>query len=197
MDKNNHAGETEVKNAKKATCTADGYTGDTYCKDCGAKIATGTKVAALGAPKKGVVAKSDKATYKVTESDLKNGTVAYVGPLDKKATKVTIPATVEIDGVTFKVTSIEKNAFKNNKKVKTVTIGKNVSKIGAKAFYGCSKLKTLKIKTTKLTAKKIGSKAFSKTSKSMKVTVPKKKFKTYKTMLIKKGVNKKAKFKKG
>ena len=197
LDKNNHAGETEVKNAKKATCTADGYTGDTYCKDCGAKIATGTKVAALGAPKKGVVAKSDKATYKVTESDLKNGTVAYVGPLDKKATKVTIPATVEIDGVTFKVTSIEKNAFKNNKKVKTVTIGKNVSKIGAKAFYGCSKLKTLKIKTTKLTAKKIGSKAFSKTSKSMKVTVPKKKFKTYKTMLIKKGVNKKAKFKKG
>ena len=31
----------------------------------------------------------------------------------------------------------------------------------------------------------------------MKVTVPKKKFKTYKSMLIKKGVNKKAKFVKG
>ena len=132
----------------------------------------------------------------MTKSDLKNGTAAYVGPLDKSATKVTIPATVKIDGVTFKVTSIEKNAFKNNKKVKTVTIGKNVSKIGAKAFYGCSKLKTLKIKTTKLTAKKIGSKAFSKTPKSMKVTIPKKKFKTYKSMLIKRGVNKKAKFKK-
>ncbi len=179
---------------KAATATEKGE--KTYtCKVC--KATKKEAIAALGAPKKGVVAKSDKATYKVTESDLKNGTVAYVGPLDKKATKVTIPATVEIDGVTFKVTSIEKNAFKNNKKVKTVTIGKNVSKIGAKAFYGCSKLKTLKIKTTKLTAKKIGSKAFSKTSKSMKVTVPKKKFKTYKTMLIKKGVNKKAKFKKG
>ena len=179
---------------KAATATEKGE--KTYtCKVC--KATKKEAIAALGAPKKGVVAKSDKATYKVTESDLKNGTVAYVGPLDKKATKVTIPETVEIDGVTFKVTSIEKNAFKNNKKVKTVTIGKNVSKIGAKAFYGCSKLKTLKIKTTKLTAKKIGSKAFSKTSKSMKVTVPKKKFKTYKTMLIKKGVNKKAKFKKG
>ena len=198
----------------------------------------------LSTPTNGTIDTSDdgKATYKVTKSDLKNGTVAYVGPLDKKATKVKIPATVKIDGVTFKVTSIEKNAFKNNKKVKTVTIGKNVttigdnafykctaltkisipskvktigknafygckkmtsatigksvSKIGAKAFYGCSKLKTLKIKTTKLTEKKIGSKAFSKTPKSMKVTIPKKKFKTYKSMLIKKGVNKKAKFKK-
>ena len=92
--------------------------------------------------------------------------------------------------MTFKVTAIEKNAFKSNKKVKNVTIGK-------KAFYGCSKLKTLTIKSSKLTEKKIGSKAFSKTPKSMKVTVPKKKYKTYKSMLIKKGVNKKAKFKKG
>ena len=99
--------------------------------------------------------------------------------------------------MTFKVTAIEKNAFKSNKKVKNVTIGKNVTTIGKKAFYGCSKLKKLTIKSSKLTEKKIGSKAFSKTPKSMKVTVPKKKFKTYKSMLIKKGVNKKAKFVKG
>ena len=97
---------------------------------------------------------------------------------------------------TYKVTSVEKKAFKNNKKIKKVTIGKNVSKIGSKAFYGCSKLKTLTIKSSKLTTKKIGSKAFSKTPKSMTVKVPKKKFKTYKSMLIKRGVNKKAKFKK-
>jgi len=41
----NHAGETEVRNAKEATCSATGYTGDTYCKDCGAKLAEGTEVA--------------------------------------------------------------------------------------------------------------------------------------------------------
>lgn len=28
-------GETELKNAKEATCTAEGYTGDKVCKDCG------------------------------------------------------------------------------------------------------------------------------------------------------------------
>jgi len=156
------------------------------------------EIAALGVPKKGAEDVSDdgEATYKVTKSDLKKGTVTYVAPSDKSAATVTIPATVEIDGVTFKVTAIEKNAFKNNKKVKKVTIGKNVTKIGSKAFYGCSKLKNLTIKSTKLTAKKISSKAFAKTPKNMKVTVPKKKFKSYKSMLIKKGVNKKAKFKK-
>ena len=41
-------GETEVRNAKEATCTEDGYTGDTYCKDCEEKIADGTVINALG-----------------------------------------------------------------------------------------------------------------------------------------------------
>ncbi len=44
----NHTGGTEVKNAKAATCGATGYTGDTYCKGCGAKIASGTTIAATG-----------------------------------------------------------------------------------------------------------------------------------------------------
>ncbi|MBQ7066670.1 MAG: leucine-rich repeat protein [Lachnospiraceae bacterium] len=191
-----HIGETEVKDAKAATCAEEGYTGDTYCKDCGAKIVTGTKmdkstahtwdngvvtkeatatekgektytcsvckttkkeeIPALGAPEVGTTNTSDdgKATYKVTTSNLTNGTVTYVAPTNKKATTVTIPDTVVMDGVTYKVTSVEKKAFKNNKKIKKVTIGKNVSKIGSKAFYGCSKLKTLTIKSSKLTTKK-------------------------------------------
>ena len=44
----NHNGGTEVRNAVTATCTTAGYTGDTYCKDCGAIIATGSSVAATG-----------------------------------------------------------------------------------------------------------------------------------------------------
>ena len=119
---------------------------------------------------KNVVAIGDKAFYKCTS-----------------LTKVTIPS---------KVKTIGKSAFEGCKKLKTVTIGKSVTKIGAKAFYGCSKVKTLTIKSSKLITKKIGSKAFSKTPKSMTVKVPKKKFTAYKSMLIKKGVNKKAKFKK-
>ena len=157
----------------------------------------------------------NNAVWRITSAD----TVEFVSLINKKKTKVIIPSLVKIDGVTFEVTAIEKNAFKNNKKVKTVTISKNVMSIGdnafykcialtkitipskvkiigKNAFYGCSKLKILKIKTTKLTTKKIGSKAFSKTPKSMEVIVPQKKFKKYKAMLIKKGVNKKAKLKK-
>ena len=38
----------EVRNAKKATCTEDGYTGDTCCKDCGAKLESGTVINKLG-----------------------------------------------------------------------------------------------------------------------------------------------------
>ncbi len=37
----NHIGETEIRNIKDSTCTEKGYTGDTYCLDCGAKIADG------------------------------------------------------------------------------------------------------------------------------------------------------------
>ena len=39
---------TELRNAKEATCTVSGYTGDTYCKDCGEKIGTGTPIPAKG-----------------------------------------------------------------------------------------------------------------------------------------------------
>ena len=39
---------TEIRNAKDATCTEDGYTGDTYCKDCGETIGTGTPIPAKG-----------------------------------------------------------------------------------------------------------------------------------------------------
>ncbi len=42
-------GEKEIKNAAAATCGKDGYTGDTYCKDCGAKTAAGTVIKVTGA----------------------------------------------------------------------------------------------------------------------------------------------------
>ena len=39
---------TEVRGAKAATCTEAGYTGDTYCTDCGEQIDTGSATAANG-----------------------------------------------------------------------------------------------------------------------------------------------------
>ena len=37
-------GETELKNAKDATCTEKGYTGDKVCKDCGKTVEAGTEI---------------------------------------------------------------------------------------------------------------------------------------------------------
>ena len=35
---------TEIRNQREATCKEEGYTGDTYCKDCGEKLASGTTI---------------------------------------------------------------------------------------------------------------------------------------------------------
>lgn len=43
VDANNH-GATEVRDAKAATCSEKGYTGDTYCKDCGVMISKGKDI---------------------------------------------------------------------------------------------------------------------------------------------------------
>ena len=48
LDATNHAGGTEVKNAKEATCGAEGYTGDTYCKGCNEVVEKGTAIKATG-----------------------------------------------------------------------------------------------------------------------------------------------------
>ena len=46
-DANNHTGGTELRESKMATCSAEGYTGDTFCKGCGVKLLCGTVIAKL------------------------------------------------------------------------------------------------------------------------------------------------------
>lgn len=48
LDLNCEHENTEVRDAVEATCTEDGYTGDTYCLDCGEKIAEGEVIPAAG-----------------------------------------------------------------------------------------------------------------------------------------------------
>ena len=48
IDPDNHTGETQLKNVVEATCTEDGYTGDTYCADCNKKLQSGTVIHATG-----------------------------------------------------------------------------------------------------------------------------------------------------
>ena len=95
-----------------------------------------------------------------------------------------------------KVTTIEDAAFKNCKTLSSFTMPKTLKKIGKQAFYGCKKMKTLTIKTTKLTNSSVGKQAFKKTYAKMKIKAPKSKCKSYKTILRKKGISKKATIKK-
>lgn len=140
-------------------------------------------------PAKGTKLTAKGASYQVTDAAEKNPTVVYVGSKKQKAS-VTIPDTVTIDKVTYKVTSIAANAFKNNKKLKKVVIGKNVTKIGKKAFYGCSKLKKITVKTTKLTKKNVGRQAFKGIHKKATFKVPKKKISSYRKVFRARGAAK-------
>ena len=66
LDKNNHTGGTEIKDAKDATCTENGYTGDTYCKGCGDKLESGKVIPAAG-HKGGTATCKDKAVCEVCQ----------------------------------------------------------------------------------------------------------------------------------
>lgn len=114
----------------------------------------------------------------------------------KNAKSIVVPSTVKISGKNYKVTTIAKNAFKGNKKLAKVTIGKNVNKIGVSAFQNCSKLKSIIIKSTKLTAKKVGKNAFKGINKKATFKVPKSKVKAYKKIVKAKGAGKNVKVKK-
>ena len=139
---------------------------------------------------------TDKKTgniYKVTSSRSSSQTVAFIG--NKVKTSVTIPTTIKIKGATYKVTEISTNAFKNNRKLKKVVIGQNIVRIGKNAFYGCKKLTSITIKSSRLTLQNIGKNAFKNTSPKATVKVPKKQKVLYNQILKKRGLNKKAKVK--
>ena len=139
---------------------------------------------------------TDKKTgniYKVTSSRSSSQTVAFIG--NKVKTSVTIPTTIKIKGATYKVTENSTNAFKNNRKLKKVVIGQNIVRIGKNAFYGCKKLTSITIKSSRLTLKNIGKNAFKNTSPKATVKVPKKQKALYNQILKKRGLNKKAKVK--
>ena len=133
-------------------------------------------------------------TYKVTDTSGKIPEVELTkSAAKKKAKTVVIPKTVKVDGVNYKVTAIAEKAFAGNKKLKTVVIGADIEKIGAKAFYKCVNLKKVTIQTTKLKAKTVGAKAFAKIHKKAVVKVPKAKKKAYKKWLKKRGIGGKQK----
>ncbi len=213
---------TEIKNKEDATCKEAGYSGDTYCKDCGTIVEKGEIVPATGkhvwdngviikeatssekgtrirtcsqcgeskteeipamgpapAPKKGTVLKLGNYSYRVTKSGAKNGTVEFYKAGGNVKT-LTIPSSVTINGITYKVTGVRAKAFKNNKKISRVTIGSNLAAIGKEAFSGCKNLKNITIKSTKLTS--VGKNAIKNIHKKAVIKCPSKKLKKYKSL---------------
>ena len=162
------------------------------------QTSSGKQQTSSGAAPAGAVIRNPSTgdTYKVVSL---GRTVEYRGSANQNKKAVNVPDTVVVDGVRYQVASIANNAFKNNKKLTSVVIGKNVTKIGKKAFFGCQKLKKITIKTTKLKTKTVGAKAFtkagSKNYSKLTVKVPKKCKKTYPKILRKKGLSGRAKIK--
>ena len=191
---------TEIRNKKDASCTENGYTGDTYCKDCEELLKKGETVDVLG--------HQWKETKRVEPSYTKDGQIIYLcnrcgeqktETLEKLAypkagTKYTVA------GCQYKVTKAgaEVSLIKTNKKAKRVTIPAvikvkgvtyKVTLIGAKAFNGNKKLTKV---TIGINIKKISNNAFYK-CRSLKMVTIKSVLLTKKTANKKafKGVNKK------
>ena len=168
-----------------------------------------------------VVKKETKITvgnniYTIT--NVSKRTVSFYGLVKKNTKKATLPETITYNGKKYKVTAIREKALSGNRTITAVTIGKNVTDIGAKVFYkcvkltkmtipskvnkigkqafeGCSKLNLITIKTTKLTEKNVGKAAFKGIAKKAVIKVPKSKKKVYQKMLKKKGISSKVKVK--
>ena len=142
--------------------------------------------------KTGTVVKDGRtnAKYKI----LSAGKVELTAVLNKNKTSVSVPDTVTLSGKSYQVTAIAAKAYKNNKKLKRVTIGKNVVSIGKNAFNGCKKLSRITIKTRKLTSGSVGAGAFKGISAKAAVKCPKARKKAYAKFLVKKGMKKTVKF---
>ncbi|MBR1598134.1 MAG: leucine-rich repeat domain-containing protein [Lachnospiraceae bacterium] len=157
-------------------------------------------------------------SYKIIKNTSSKHTLSFEKIYSKSETYIEVPDTVTVNKSVFNVTGIGNNALSGNKKVKTVTCGKNITYIGKNAFKNCTaltsvivnskelktiganafggdkKLANITLKTTKLTKKSIGKNAFKGTNKKLVVKVPKSKVKAYKAYLKDKG-NKKVKVK--
>ena len=129
--------------------------------------------------------------YRVTDAAAK--TAEAYGTAKKNIKTINVTATVTIKDVTCKVTAIADQAFAGQKKATKAVIGTNVTKIGKKAFYGDSRLKSITVKGKKL--KTVGKQALKGINKHAVVRVPKAKKNAYKALFKGKGQKKSVKVK--
>ncbi len=95
--------------------------------------------------------------------------------------KYTIPEYIKCGGKKYKVTEIADSAFKNDKKIMNIVIGKNIRIVGKNTFKGCNNLKQINIKSKKIN--EIGAGTFTNIGKKAVITVPKGLQKKYKRLI--------------
>ena len=183
----------EVRNAKAATCTLDGYSGDIYCTNCGNLIETGSVTKAIGHQwDNGVITKAATATQtgiktytctvcKTTRTEvikaLGNDTKP-IGNSNKPKLKTGEKITDKSTGAVYKVTgknTVEYVKATSKKASRTIPstvklkgIKCQVTSIAAKACKGDTKIKTVVIPAT---VRKIGNEAFAKCKNLKKITI--------------------------
>ena len=170
----------EVRDKKAATCTKAGYTGDTYCKDCGELLKTGKETDALGhtwgkgkVTRKSTYTAAGQLTYTCSRCGEKRVITTKKLFYPKAGTKYTVA------GCQYKVikAGAEVSLVGTNKNAKSVTIPAvikvkgvtyKVTSIGTKAFNGSKKLKKV---TIGINIKKISNNAFFKCKSLKTVTI--------------------------
>ena len=123
-----------------------------------------------------IITSSAGYRFKVTSSKVKNPEVALYRPGSGRK-EVKIGTKVTINGISYSVTSVCERAFRSNKRVKKVSLGSRVDKIGKEAFANCRNIKVLYIYSPRLKASDIGENAFKGINKRVKISVPKAKMK--------------------
>ena len=183
----------EVRNAKAATCTLDGYSGDIYCTNCGNLIEAGSVMKAIGHQwDNGVITKAATATQtgiktytctvcKTTRTEvikaLGNDTKP-IGNSNKPKLKTGEKITDKSTGAVYKVTgknTVEYVKATSKKASRTISstvklkgIRCQVTSIAANAFKGDTKIKAVVIPST---VRKIGKEAFAKCKNLKKITI--------------------------
>ena len=183
----------EVRNAKAATCTLDGYSGDIYCTNCGNLIEAGSVTKAVGHQwDNGVITKAATATQtgiktytctvcKITRTEvikaLGNNTKP-IGNSNKPKLKTGEKITDKSTGAVYKVTgknTVEYVKATSKKASRTIPstvklkgIKCQVTSIATKAFKGDPKIKAVVIPAT---VRKIGKEAFAKCKNLKKITI--------------------------
>lgn len=140
--------------------------------------------------KKGDLVTIGNIIYKISGYNDKR--VRVMSLVDEAVSTVTVPNTVSFGGRTYTVTCINANAFRSNQYLTKITLGTNIRSIEHYAFYNCSRLSKVVIKSKSLV--NISNYAFKKTKTSLKVYVPTKGLiPTYRSLLLDGGMSRKAK----